>query len=207
MGILNKKISYNRGMTYIELIVVLSIFAVLSGTAVYNHGIFQSKVEIKTLASDMALKIVESQKSSLSGKLPPLSQQSQIDSTWKPSYGVYINPSSDNKSFVYFVDLKNPAQNGLYNTSTCPGSGECLERITITKGNSISALNVFYQGDTNAYNLGDLTVTFKRPNSTPVIKSSTAFTSTINYIQITVISPKAQIAKIKLYPSGRVQIN
>ena len=56
------KMQKNRGMSYVELIVVLSIFAVLSSVILYNYGEFQAKVDIKNLASDIALQIVQSQK-------------------------------------------------------------------------------------------------------------------------------------------------
>src|SRR3989344_2168470 len=101
----NKKQKYSRGMSYVELIVVLGIFTTLSSVAIYNYGAFQAKIDIKNLASDIALKIVEAQRSSLSGKLPPVTAQYPITSTWKPSFGIYINPSSDNKGFIYFTDL------------------------------------------------------------------------------------------------------
>lgn len=196
-------------MSYIELIVVLGIFAALSSVALYNYGNFQAKVDIKNLASEIALKVVEAQKSSLSGKLPPPTPQYPIIATWKPSYGIYVNPTSDNKSFIYFTDLDNttPPQNGLFDGSAC--TGECLEKITITKGNYISGLNVFYQGGTTAP-LSDLTVTFKRPNSAAVIKSTTILILPVSYIEMTIFSPKSttgNTAKIKLYSSGRVQVN
>ena len=194
-------------MTYIELIVVLSIFSVMSSIILFNYGGFQTKVDIKNLASDIALKIVEAQKASLSGKLPPLAQQTGIDATWKPSYGIYINPTTDNKSVTYFVDLKNPTQNNLYDASACPGAGECLDKITILKGNSISRLDVFYQGSGTANLISDLTVSFVRPNSGAVIKSSTSFSSTVSYVQITITSPKLITSVIKIYPSGRIQVN
>lgn len=194
-------------MSYIELIVVLSIFSVMSSVILFNYGGFQAKVDIKNLASDVALKVVEAQKASLSGKFPPLAQQAGIDATWKPSYGIYINTATDNKSIFYFVDLKNPTQNSLYDSSACPGAGECLEKITIGKGNSMSRLDVFYQGSATANLINDLTVSFVRPNSAAVIKSSTAFSGTVSYVQITVTSPKLIISTIKIYPSGRIQIN
>jgi len=191
-------------MTYVELIVVLCIFSVISSMVIFNYGSFQARVNIKNLASDIALQIVQAQKSSLSGLLPPLAQQSLVISGWKPSYGVYFNPISNNKSFIYFTDLNNDIQ---YDGSNCIGVGECLNKITITKNNSISGLNVFYQGDSIPHNLNDLTITFSRPNSGAIMRSSTTFTSSISYIQINIVSPSGATAAIKLYPSGRVQIN
>ena len=81
--------NFNAGMTYVELIVVLSIFSVLSSVAIYNYGDFQSSVDIKNLASDIALQIVKAQKDSLSGLLP----LQEIKTDWKPSYGVYFDLS------------------------------------------------------------------------------------------------------------------
>ena len=69
-----------KGMTYVELIVVLSIFSAMTSVVLFNYGEFQAKVDIKNLASDIALKIVEAQKSSLSGKLPE-----SFPVNWKPS--------------------------------------------------------------------------------------------------------------------------
>ena len=189
-------------MSYVELIVVLSIFSAISSIVLFNYGEFQAKVDVKNLASDIALKLVDAQNASLSGKLPPLSQQPPNPNTWKPSYGVYLNPNSDNKSFIYFTDLNN---NNLYEGSSC--AGECLDKIIITKGNSVSSLDVFYPGDSNPHNLNDLTVTFVRPDSSAIIKSTSPVASTIAYIQITIVSPKTAAAKIKLYPSGRIQVN
>ena len=125
-------------MTIIELVVVLSIFAIISGVVIFNYGVFQAKVDIKNLASDIALQVVATQKASLSGLLPV---QIPTVSPWKPSYGVYFNIVSDNKSFIYFADLNDDAK---YDGLPCTGGNECLNKITITKNNYISDLRVFY---------------------------------------------------------------
>ncbi|MEI8174704.1 MAG: type II secretion system protein [bacterium] len=129
-----KSYKLNAGMTYVELIVVLSIFAVMSSIVIFNYGQFQAKVDIKNLASDIALKIVEAQQSTMSGKLN--SGVSMID--WKPSYGVYfnltVNPTNIdntdgsiayNKKFNYFVDKDN--------SKTYASLLEKLDTILITK--------------------------------------------------------------------------
>src|SRR5687768_3941612 len=116
--------SRQAGMSYVELIVVLSIFSLLSGVIIYNYGEFQAKVDIKNLASDIALKIVEAQKSSLSGKLP----QAEVSPDWKPSYGVYFSLLDEDgeKSFIYFSDIN---QDNIFDGTDC--TLECLEKITI----------------------------------------------------------------------------
>ncbi len=198
----------NRGMTYVELIVVLSIFAVISSVVMFNYGDFQSRIDIKNLASDIALKIVQAQKDALSGKL---NDHDHGITGWKPAYGVYFSTVSsglaDSTSFDYFTDKSN---NNSYNDSSCDPSdlsGECLDKIVITKGNSISSIDVFYR-DGSSVVASNLAIFFSRPSSSAVLRSATGLDySNISYGQITVISPKNITAKIKVYVSGRIQVN
>ncbi len=208
----NKKysqINKKSGMSYIELIVVLSIFSVLSGVVIYNYGDFQSKVDIKNLSSEIGLKIVEAQKSSLSGLLPQVS----VSPTWKPSYGVYFNFNDKGLSqngFIYFTDLDS---NGFFDGGNC--TGECLEKITIGKGNIVSGINVFYSSggvkrmgaeDSKGTPIEDLTVSFSRPSSGAIINTNAGFTSAVSFVQIIVTSPKSTTSQINIYPSGRIEV-
>jgi prepilin-type N-terminal cleavage/methylation domain-containing protein len=202
----------SRGMTYIELIVVLSIFAVMTSMVLFNYSNFQANIDIKNLASDIALEIVQAQKQSLSGLLPPLAQQQTLLNnnilSWKPSYGVYFNSSSSsNKSFIYFADLYN---NNMLDDLTCTISGsDCLNQITITRGNDISGLSVFYSDGTSNTNLTSLTITFARPNSGATITPIPALVgSNVKYAEITVSSPDGKsTSSIEVETSGRIQIN
>ena len=42
-------------MTYVELVVVLGIFAVMSNVVIFNYGGFQAKVDIKNLSKHITL--------------------------------------------------------------------------------------------------------------------------------------------------------
>jgi prepilin-type N-terminal cleavage/methylation domain len=188
------KIKRNTGMTYVELIVVLSIFAVLSSIAIFNYGDFQAKIDIKNLASDIALKVVEAQNSSLNGLLP---LSGYNPNTWKPSYGIYFDITTP-KQFIYFVDLNNA---GGYEAGS-----ELLDTISITKNNYISGINKCNDtACTLPVAINSLSVTFKRPDSSAVFTGVSVTGS--EYIQITIASPKGATALIKLYPSGRAQVN
>ena len=196
-------------MTYVELIVVLSIFSVMSSIILFNYSSFQAKVDIKNLASDIALKIVQAQKEALSGKLQPL-----ISTGWNPSYGVYfdIDPSTggDNKNFIYFADSINPGIYDGFFSCTTTTDDVCLDKINIAKNDYISNLDVFYQGATTSVPLSDLTVTFSRPSSSAIIVSSQIdplLVSSIDHVQITIESPNGSKALIKVYSSGRIQVD
>lgn len=195
-------ISYklNKGMTYVELIVVLSIFSVLSSVAIYNYGSFQSRVDIKNVASDIALKVVEAQKSAINGVLPISGGYTDI---WKPSYGIHFDLSSKLGAFgfLYFADFNS---NNNFDDSNC--TGECLEYITITKGNYINKIESFT--DSIPTSITDtLTVIFKRPNSGAIFSYEGGRILTgIDYVQITINSPGDAVALIKIYPSGRIEV-
>lgn len=102
--------SKQRGMTYVELIVVMSIFSVMTSIVFFNYREFEDKVEIKSLTNDIALQIVKAQKESLSGKMPPekqlkyLAECGETCKDWKPSYGIYFNLPKNDKAFSYFAD-------------------------------------------------------------------------------------------------------
>jgi len=202
---------YSRGMTYVELIVVLSIFAVISSVTMFNYGSFQAKVDIKNLTSDIALKLVQAQKYSVSGKLPPLLQQGLITNinTWKPSYGVYFNTTSDanKKKFVYFTDINS---NNICDT-TCTNffsNGEFLEKIDINKGNFISKIEIMNSSNFACDTPTGLTVLFRRPSSEAKITAEPISYCIMSYIQITVSSSASTpiTSKILIYPSGRIEI-
>ncbi len=203
--------NYNSGMTYVELIVVLSIFATMTSVVLFNYGGFQSKVDIKNLGSDIALKIVEAQKSSTSGLLPI---QTPTVSPWKPAYGVYFNNTDvDNTSFIYFTDLNNDNFDNDLSCSLPPNiaSGECLDQIKITKNNHISRIDS-YLGSVATQIKNPLFVTFKRPNSAAVfyyLDSEGALLPLpgFDYVQISIISSQSDASNIKIYPSGRIQVN
>ncbi len=213
----------NKGMTYIELIVVLSIFSIMSSIILFNYSQFRARVEIKDLASNIALRIVEAQKASLSGSLPPATSQYLITTTWKPSYGVYFDSStaddpSDNnipynQKFVYFVDLDNtsPPQNSIFDGFSSNCTGECLEKITITNGNKILELSSVNAGSSctvgNGQPLNNLSIVFRRPDSSARVTVAGAPLSGFSCVIITIESSASYTSTIKIYPSGRVQVN
>jgi len=192
----NKKIKKNKGMTYVELIVVLSIFGIMSSIVLFNYNKFQAKVDIKNLANDIALKIVQAQKDAMSGKI----QSTRFEIA--PAYGVYFNPT-ENKSFIYFADFSN---DHIFNDGSC--YGECLDNINITKGNTISKIEECLTGDcsSSASISSSLSITFTRPNSGASFFPSLSVSS--NYIRITVSSSDGSFnGYIRVYPSGRIQVN
>ncbi len=200
-------VSFQAGMTYVELIVVLSIFAVMTSVVLFNYNAFQGKVDLKNLANQIALKVVEAQKAAMSGQLSP--QRAGIQN-WHPAYGVYFDLTSpgDDHTFIYYVDATQ--DNRFWNAplSFCPqlAIGECMDKISITKGNRISDITVFYLDGTSA-SVNNIGLTFTRPNSEAVASIDGVPVYGISYTQITVSSPNGATAAVKVFSSGRIQIN
>ncbi len=190
-------------MTYVELIVVLTIFAIMTSVVLFNYGAFQGRVDVKNLANDLALKIVQAEKDASFGKVPSLAQQAGVAPNWKPSYGTYFDLATDNTTFYYFADLN---QNKYYDASSCGGSGECISSTKITRGGTIAGIKTFPGGAS----LQKASLSFTRPNSIVTVvdlsHGAPVIVSGVNYIEISVKSPASDASIITLYPSGRVEI-
>lgn len=197
-------LSLSKGFTYVELIVVLAIFAVMSSIVLFNYGEFQAKVDIKSWVSDIALKIVEAQKSAMSGK-----QVTGSPTDWKPAYGVYFD-TADSKNLIYFADIDGSPG---YNFGDVPDIVNITKNIFIYKIEKCTGEPC----PLNSPEINPLSITFKRPDSSAVFTGSGGLlydpnnlsTGLFAYIQITIKSPRSTtvMAKIKIYPSGRVQVN
>ena len=187
-------------MTYVELIVVLSIFTIMTAVVMFNYGAFQGKVDVKSLATDIALRIVEAQKSSISGKW-----RSGASGNWRPSYGAYFN-ASPNNSFIYFVDLDSDY---ILDGASC--SGECIDAPLITKGSYIYSIEK-YSGSTLVGSVSTpISITFRRPESKATFATaSDVALSGFDSLKITVVTSKGFTggpnAIIKVYSSGRIEV-
>ncbi len=211
------RIKLSAGMTYVELMVAIAIFFIMSGVVLSNYRTFEDRVNIINLANDIGLKIVGAQKDASSGALPPSKAPSV---SWKPAYGVLfdlnndLNNNNNNTNFVYFTDLSG---NGYCDTScknaTNSSSGiDYLDRINITGGNTVSNLEVFYQIGSSVDFAGPLSLVFTR--SSPGVIFGTynpsyigSALSGVDYVVITLSSPSGSTSEIKVYSSGRIQIH
>jgi len=190
----------NGGMSYSELIVVLAIMGIMSVVVISYDGTFNKKIEIKSLANDVALKIVQAQKLAMGGKMPPGGKTPSVD-PWKPSYGVYFNKSASLRDrFVFFVDLNN---NRICDNSCVSTDPEYLETYSITGGNYIDDLMI--DGVATPANSA-VSFVFARPDSSAIFVLNGSQTSA-QYASVKVSSSSLISNTIKVYSSGRVQIN
>lgn len=192
------KIKYNKGVTLVELLVVIFIFVVISGITIFDYGKFRSSLSIQNLADDIALSVRKAQGYAIGVR--------SADQVFDVGYGVHftVNPapvsgpySGTNREFILFADMDS-AQNKMYDYNTVCGApttgSECLEVLKIASADKILGIKYYVGGvlvDKTSTTTGTLDIVFKRPNPEPVFcyKSAVGNTSCeamegISYIQI-----------------------
>lgn len=226
---IKKRINFNKGLTYVELIVVLSIFAIMSGITLSQYKDFQYVVDLKSFASEVALKAAEAQKNSANGKLI---DGTYDPSSWRPSYGLKFDLNILNTAFLHFANLDNSLDINNFgcDTSTCIAPGyngsyhntvpqeESLEKLTLNKGFYISNIKVrgtdpgstgcppLPQPTTSVSNIQFL---FERPSPKPMFFVSGLANcdfETLQYIDIILSSPNNKQTTIRMHASGQIQL-
>lgn len=169
------KIKNNRGVTLIELMVVISIFLILTGLVLYNSRQFDSSVSLQNLADDIALSVRKAQIYAVGVR--------GVNTDFSKGYGIHFTIDDDfssykgnYKSFIIFADMHNNPSGNKYNQSNNKNCGtpdqndECLEILTITSSDYIS--NIYINNEPNPVGNGNdqndaIDILFKRPDIEP----------------------------------------
>jgi len=161
----------NKGISLVELMVVISIFAILSSITIFNYGQFKSSLSIQNLVDDIALSVRRAQ----SYAVGVLGSKYQFSL----GYGIHftINPetngefSGNNKSFVLFTDVDKSKSYNYDRDPSCGSpteSNECLELLKITTADNLSMIKYTIEGSENKIKeKQSLDIWFKRPNLEP----------------------------------------
>lgn len=144
---------YRGGLSIIELLIVISIFTIITAVVLVRHSSFNSTTLLTNLAYDIALSIRQAQAYGISVR-------SVEGGTFRSAYGVHFD-SSVSDSYVLFQDLD---LNGIYEVS------EFVEQYNLRRGHTIKNACI----DTSCFSGGleDLDITFKRPNPDAIINGN-----------------------------------
>lgn len=184
-----------KGMTLIELMVVIAIFMIVSSIVMFDYNGFRSNVSIQNLADDIALSIRSVQNYAIG-------VQSSQTSQFYNGYGIHFSTaattsyplSGSNKSFIVYNDLnKNNHYDPSTTSSTCvlstPAGNECINMINITSNDYV------YQicSGSNC-NYSSVNINFLRPNpdATICLDSSNTCTSSNGVSSVDVIIKNTQ---------------
>lgn len=177
------KVKYTKGTTLLEIMVVISIFVVISGVTVFNYGQFNSSMSTQNLVDDIALSVRRAQSYAIGVR--------GVGEEFIGGYGVHFSTKSlvankeyegSNKSFVVFAEMGvgEAAKNFKYNyPSSYSGCGtpvinnECLEVLKILSIDEISVIRLYGGNSTLLATLNSSTpnatldILFYRPDPEP----------------------------------------
>jgi type II secretory pathway pseudopilin PulG len=182
----NYKLSTITGLTLVELLVVISIFTIITGITIFNYGRFDSSVSTQNLADDIALTVRRAQGYAVGAH--------GINDVFNYGYGIHfgLDPSKseyygNNKSFILFTNINTSDSSYNYDgTSNSCGNptltNECLEVLSILSSDVISSITLTdNSGTVFPISLdSSFDILFKRPNPEPVFCYKSTATSNCN---------------------------
>lgn len=147
----------SKGFTIIEMMVSVVIFSIITSVVIFNHGKFNSSINVTNLSYEVALAIRQAQVYGLAVK------QDGISDSVEYAYGVHFSKSSS-QVFYIFADKDDNQQFDPFG-DPCDGTEECQESIEIRGDVEVSNLSTDAVSDSQ-----DLTVLFLRPNPVAIIR-------------------------------------
>ena len=164
----------DSGLTVVELLVVISIFLVITGVTVFQYGNFRSSVSLQNLTDDIALAVRKAQSFAIGARSSDI-RNATIPSgsiNFNKSFGVHFSLSETNsplegntKSFLMF-SVPSTSVNKKYDYeggAPCgDASNDCVELFSISTADYIKYLIV--DGEVKNNPNASLDIVFTRPD-------------------------------------------
>ncbi|MEI6042006.1 MAG: prepilin-type N-terminal cleavage/methylation domain-containing protein [bacterium] len=151
----------NGGFTMIELIVVLGIFAVIMGAALFNQTGLNSSILITNLAYETALSVREAQTYGIGVRAT-----ASANPNFNMGYGAYFDMGISNQ-VVVFGDADDNKVPRILESDGQPSEVQSMYQIQNQRGNKITGACVAHGTDPACMSLQSsekLAIMFKRPN-------------------------------------------
>lgn len=156
-----------RGMSLIELLVVVTIVTLITGAVLVKHGTFNSTTLLNNLSYDIALSIRQAQAYGISVR-------SVGGTNFNAAYGVSFDPTRPD-SYVLFQDLGASPNNAYDHDGDVDDTddAEFVERYTLRRGHTISKFcRVGSSSVCSGAGLTVLNIVFRRPNPDAIVNGS-----------------------------------
>lgn len=188
-------LSKRKGFSLIELLVVVSIFLVITSVVLFNQSKFSSDIANSNVAYAIALQIRQAQ---VYGTL--VSSQNATD--FSNAYGIHFKNSGGVISFELFAD--DGTKDNRYT------SGETIiNTFALNEGNSIVSVCTNNASDCMypSSGLTDVNIVFKRPDPAAIITNSASPSTLQTQAEIVVQSALGDRQRtIKVFSSGQVSV-
>ncbi len=168
-----KVLKGNIGLTVVELLVVISIFLVITGVTLLNYGDFRSNVSLQNLTDDIALAIRKAQSFAIGARSSDIRET--IPSgliSFNKSFGIHFSLNEtnspmegNNKSFLMF-SVPSTSINKKYDYSGSNPCGDesndCVELFNIGTADYVKHLII--DGEVKNNPNSSLDIVFTRPD-------------------------------------------
>ena len=221
----NKKIlltdGLNRGVTLIEMLVVVAIVALVSTVIIFNYSDFSNNVSVRALAQEVALGVRKAQTYATSVRNV---DGTTGNSSLYPAYGISFaikqtsKTSPYEKQFVLFADIPDNGEkvgDGVYNTKDSCGTpqfgDECAEMFNITSADKIVKLCTTTGGaKEDCFTDKAVDIVFRRPSPDANIcidSGGVCQTEKPAYVKIVIESAKGLQKTITVWNTGQISVN
>ncbi len=194
----------NKGFSLVELMVVISIFLIITGVVFANLPNFRDKSFLQLIAQEIAVTIRQAQVFGVATRV------SLADFDKFPSHGIYINLFESNNSFIFFSDSLpsgDPPGDGLFDPNIlCGQSGsECVEKFMIN--GAVKIANVWgcnNSGCNTDVGPDGATILFKRPYPEALLNPASDY----SHYRITIQSTKDDTREkyIDIWNTGQIAV-
>lgn len=205
----------SRGVTLIELVIVLAIIGVLSGLFVTSQTTFNKTILLTNTAYDVALTIRDAQTFGLGSRVSL--KALELDSK-TAGYGVHFMP--DTASFELFADVTPVNSTSCHPAPlTGPGSpsavpGDCVYQVEelvqsylLGNGMKIADNGICVFSSEWDCGLSSLDIVFARPNTKTFFSADGTYSNSLTRAQIIVTSPQGGQRYVCVQLSGEVYVS
>lgn len=197
-----------RGFTIIELLVSITIVAVILTIIVLNQSTYTDTAALSNLADEIGLTVSQAQAYGIGVK-----EFTPGSSEFNSAYGLTFSllSTGSNKAYLSFADRDG---NSIYSGNwSCPlgGTSECLEKFNISRGNYIQSLCIIRTSGVDLCDVGRVDIIFVRPSTEAQIfffnnGGQQYSPGSIKGAQIVLKSPRGSTRSVIIYGTGQISV-
>lgn len=213
-----ESIRLHRGVTLVELLVVLSIIGILTAVVVTSQSTFNKTILLSNTAYDVALAMRSAETYGLGSRVA----QGGVTNS---GYGIHFDRASP-KTFLLFADTyETPdAANQPYvchaqgteidspdhvpgDCSYTSGKDVAVTPYALGNGMTVSSILVYAAGVWSTTSLDSLDIVFARPNTEVYFAPGGEYMQSVSAACITITSPQGGLRYVRADRTGNITVN